>query len=737
MSIRTPVAGLRTSALSIRSTSVAASMIALAYSASAGAQSAIEEITVTASKRGVETVQSIPISITAISGETLADSGATQFDEWSRSVPGLTFQDQGPGDKRYIVRGIQSTGAATVAVYLDNAVITGSNGEDDGGGKNVDIRLFDVDRIEVLRGPQGTLYGVGSLSGTIRILTNQPRLDRFESAVGAELSFTEKGGTNWLVNGMVNLPMIDDKLGVRAVGWKVDNSGYIDNVRLGLKDINDEETEGGRLIIAGKPTDRMTLTASFLYQNQDVGGKSFYFPDDGELKNSEYTQGPRQDKVTVSQFEFNYDFDAVNLNISTAYLDRFVDFKFDSTPILIFFGVPDLPAVTLQPEDSSTWTNEARISSKGDGPFQFVAGALYQRLTRSFTSSVVTVDDNGIATQTEPNIFGRISARQIEQHAVFGEGTYAITPKLTAIAGLRWFRSKVHATSQNVFPFFGGPPEEPRESNGSDSKVTPKVSLSYKANEDLMFYALASQGFREGGTNDGGFGSLIVVPEEFESDSLWNYEVGMKSAWLDQRLILNVTAFAIRWSNIQTKNRTPELGFVYIGNAGTASSDGIEAELIARPIDNLDLRASVSFQDARLTEDQPLADPDLGEDADPDAGRDGDRIPNTPRVTANLGAQYKIPVTASMNAVFHGDVSYVGSSQTYFSKRSVFYQELASYTLADLRAGLEGEQWTATLFVKNVFDKRAEVDKLYQTDAPLSVFTNRPRTIGINVGYRF
>ncbi len=703
----------------------------------AGAQTAIEEVTVTASKIGLETVQTIPISITAISGEALADAGATQFDEWSRSVPGLVFQDQGPGDKRYILRGIQSTGAATVAVYLDDAAITGSNGEDDGGGKNVDIRLFDVDRIEVLRGPQGTLYGVGSLSGTIRMLTNQPKLDVFESDVGAELSFTKEGGTNSLVNGMVNLPLIDDKLGIRAVGWRVDNSGYINNIRLGLNEINDELTEGGRLTVAARPTDRLKLSASFLYQNQDVGGKSFYFPEDGELNNSEYTQGPRRDKVTVSQFALDYDFGAVNLNVSTAYMDRFVDFKFDSTPILIFFGVDGLPAVTLQPEDSSTWTNEARISSKSEGPFQFVAGALYQRLKRDFTSSVVSVNANGIATQTAPDIFGRISSREIEQQAVFGEATYAITPQWSALAGVRWFESKVHATSREVFPFFGGPPEDPRDSRGTDSKVTPKVSLSYKATDDLMFYGLAAQGFREGGTNDGGFGSLIVVPEDYEADSLWNYEIGMKSAWLDKRLILNVTAFAIRWSNIQTKNRTPDLGFLYIGNAGTASSDGIEAELIARPMDGLDLSASVSYQNARLTEDQPLANPALGPDEDLDAGRSGDRIPNSPRVTASASAQYRMPVTAAMDAVFRGDVSYVGSSQTYFSERSDFYQELAAYTLADLRAGVEGAQWNATLFVKNVFDKRAEVNKLYQTDSPLSVFTNRPRTIGVNVGYRF
>jgi outer membrane receptor protein involved in Fe transport len=692
---------------------------------------AVEEVVVTANKRGEESAQSLPISITALSGEHLAESGATVFSEWSHSVPGLVFQDQGPGDKRYIIRGVQSIGAATVGVYLDNAVITGSNGEDDGGGKNIDIRLYDMQRIEVLRGPQGTLYGAGSLSGTIRLITNPPKLDGFEGDVGAELSNTSHGSENYNFNGMVNIPIVQDKIAMRAVGWYVNDSGFIDNVRLGNDEINTEETTGGRLTVALAATDRLKLTASVLYQDQEVGGKSFFFPSDGDLKNSEYTLGPRSDRATISQLDLNYRFDQGTFDISSAYFDRFVYFRFDSTPILIFFGVPDLPAVALQPEDSSIWASEARYSSNLPGPFNFVVGALHQRNTRSFVSSVVSVDAEGRATGSAPDIFGRTSAKQVEQDALFGEGTYNFNSQWSLTAGLRWFRSEEHANSQNVFPFFGGPPEDPRNSHTTEHKVTPKVSLSYKVRDDLLFYGLAAQGFRQGGTNDAGFGSLIQVPEGFDSDSLWNYEVGMKSAWLERRLLLNLTAYAIRWSDIQTKNRTPDLGFVYIGNAGTASSDGVEAEITMIPVRGLELAASVAFQNARLTEDQPLAQ------TDNDAGRDGDRIPNTPRFTANASAQYTWPVASNLDAVVRGQLAYVGSSQTYFSARSEFFEELAPYALVDFRAGLEGENWNATLFVKNAFDRRAQIDKLYQTDSPLSVFTARPRTVGINVGYRF
>lgn len=706
-----------------------------AESARAANVNGIEEILVTATKRGAASAQSLAISVSAISGKNLEDSGATAFADWSHSVPGLVFQEQGPGDKRYIIRGVQSIGAATVGVYLDNAVITGSNGEDDGGGKNVDLRLYDVNRIEVLRGPQGTLYGASSLSGTIRLITNAPNLDRVEGNVGGQLSNTAHGSENYNFNGVLNVPLIEGKLGARAVGWYVNESGYIDNVRLGNSDVNTEETTGGRVTLALAATDRLKVSGSFLYQDQELGGKSFYFPADGELKESEYTLDPRSDRAKISQLDIAYAGDRYDFDLSSAYFDRFVYYRFDSTPILIFFGVPDLPAVTLQPEESSIWTTEARISSKLDGPVQFVAGALYQQLKRSFISTVVSVDANGQATADEfsPDIFGRTSSRDVKQDAVFGELTYSFTPKWTAIAGLRWFRSEEHAFSQNTFPFFGGPPEAPRNALSSETKVTPKVSLSYQISNDSLVYGLAAQGFRQGGTNSAGFGSLIVVPEAFEADSLWNYEIGWKNAWLNRRLILNLTAYAIRWSNIQSKNHTGG-GFVYIGNAGTASVDGLEAELTVRPVQSLELHAAVALQDARLTEDQPLAvtvPPDL------DAGRDGDRIPNTPRFTFSGSAQYTKPMWANVSGFVRAEMNYVGTSQTYFNSGSDFFQELPGYALADVRLGLRADKWNATLFVKNAFDRRAAIDKLFQLDSPLGIFVARPRTIGIDIGYRF
>jgi outer membrane receptor protein involved in Fe transport len=716
--------------LAVSAAALLVSLAATSVYSDAGDSEQLEEVIVTATKRGLVNVQDVAISLRAITGAELKDRGATVFDQWSRSVPGLVFQDQGPGDKRYIIRGVQSIGAATVGVYLDDAVITGSNAEDDGGGKNVDIRLFDIERIEVLRGPQGTLYGTSSMSGTIRILSNKPDLGELYGNTGLEISDTRFGDVNYTVNGTINVPVITDKVAIRATGWRVDDSGYINNIRLGNEDINTEETSGGRLSLAIKPTDRLTLNGQVLVQDQDIGGKSFFFPADGELNQSEYTAGGRKDQASIYQGSLNYDFGSMAFDFSSAYLDRDVDFQFDSTPILIFFGVPDLPAVTLQPEKSSIWTNEARLSSAFSGPLQFIAGALYQQQERDFESSVISVDANGIPTRSTPDIFGRISSRDVDQYALFGEASFDITPQLTALAGVRWFKSKEHAISQEVFPFFGGPPEPTRDVRSTETKVTPKFSLSYKVTDDAMIYALAAQGFRQGGTNSGGFGSVIVVPFEFEADSLWNYEIGAKTSWLDRRVVLNVSAYTIRWSNMQTKNRNPQ-GFVFIGNAGTATTDGFEVELNTLPSRGLEISGSVAYQKARLTEDQPLAE------IDTDVGLDGDRIPNVPKWTASASAQYSFPVSGDIEGLTRADYSYVGSSNTYFNSRSEFFQNLDAYSLLNLKAGFRTERWEATLFVNNLFDKRAEVDKLFQIDAPLSVFTTRPRTIGVNLGVSF
>lgn len=703
----------------------------------ASADSAVlEEVIVTATKRGAISVQDIPLSIRAIGQRELLDKGVQDFADWARLVPGLGAEDQGPGEKRFIIRGIRSVGPATVGVYFDDAVITGFNPEDDGGGRNADIRLYDAERIEVLRGPQGTLYGEGSMSGTIRVITNKPDTDSVYGAFEAEGAWTEKGSGSAKFNGFLNLPA-SDTFAIRAVGWYEDESGFIDNVRLNKDDINDEETFGGRIAARWTPNDKLTVDASYLLQETELGGKQRFFPSIGELETDEFTVDIYEDELDIFQLALDYDLGFGSIHASSALLNRDVFFRFDSTPLLIFFGVP-LPfalAVVDQPDEREIWTNEIRFASDLGGRFEYVVGAFYQESTRDFESNVISTDLNGVPTGIEPDIFGRVSSFDIDQVAFFGEATFDITPQLQGLFGIRYFDYTQDSFSIETLPFGGFDPGEqpipdPARST-SESDVTFKASLSYALNEDVNVYALYSEGFRQGGTNSTGFGNAIIIPEEFEPDTIDNYEVGAKTTWLDGRMIINLSAYRIDWNNIQTQEQEPVQGFNFIGNAGKARVEGFELELFSQLTSRLQLNVGVGYQDARLTEDQPVLE------VETPVGKDGDPIPFVPEWSANAALQYEFPISGPWRGHLRGDYSYTGSSQTQFNDDGEFFNEQSAYNILDLRIGMESDIWRVSVYVDNVFDKRAELTIVENRAVPLSIFTNRPRTAGVSVRRNF
>jgi len=273
---------ISTAAVLLASTALPAyaQQAAPATDAKPAASDTVEDIIVTASKRGDESIRDVPITVQALTGETLTKSGITQFSQYATRIPGLAFQDLGPGDKKYVLRGVNSTGAATVGSYYDEAVISANNGND-GGGRNVDFKLYDIQRIEVLKGPQGTLYGASSESGTIRIITNKPDTHEFSGYIAGNVSGTEKGGANYNVNGALNLPIANDKLALRVVGWYVNDSGFIDQPRIPagrVANVNTDETSGGRAQLRYTPTSELSITASATYQKQHSDGSSRYTP---------------------------------------------------------------------------------------------------------------------------------------------------------------------------------------------------------------------------------------------------------------------------------------------------------------------------------------------------------------------------------------------------------------------------------------------------------------------------
>lgn len=736
----------------------------------------IEEILVTSTKRGAQRLQSVPLTVQAITDELLTARGVRDFADYAVSVPGLRFEDLGPGDKRIFIRGINTPGASTVGVYYDEAVVTASNKED-GGGRAVDLKMFDIERVEILKGPQGTLYGASSMSGTIRLITNKPDATELYAYVEAGLGGTRFGGTNWEINGMVNVPLVADKLAARIVAYNVDNSGFIDNARLGTNNINDEETFGGRVQLRWTPTDNFIITASATIQETDVGGTSRITPEGtfghvptpaftpvfgGDLTTVSFTKDVWADDNEIYSLTAEYDAGWGTFLATTNWFDRDIKFNFDSTPILIFFGAP-FRAITKQPQSRRIWSNEFRFYSNFDGPLQVVAGVLVQREKTDFNVQVIASDavtgealgpwdpENDFFTGTGIAIFGRLAKGKIDQEAFFGEVTFDISENIQATAGLRYFQSDQITKELETHPFFGfgdssRPPILDRLS--SDDKLTKKFGLSFTPSEDVLVYFTAAQGFRVGGVNSTGIPLIGALPSTFAPDSLWNYELAAKTSWLDNRLIVNASVFLIDWNNMQVVSKDTTGAFQFIANANDARVKGLEFELNYRPSETFEWSFGGSVSDAELTQDQPKVflgilpgEPDFDVVS---PGLKGDPIPNAPNLTLNGSGQYSRPLSGDLMGRLRLDWAYVGTSRTEFRPKGPedlgfhrFTEKIGGYNLFNIRASVEGPRWTASAFIQNMFDRRARVDALAQDQDPLSIVTVRPRTIGVNVRYEF
>ena len=717
------------------------------------------DIIVTASKRGAETVQSVPIAIQALSGDVLTARGAVEFIDFAGSIAGLQFNDLGPGDKKYIIRGVSSTGAATVGVYYDEAVITAANAND-GGGRNADIRLFDLERIEVLKGPQGTLYGASSMSGTIRYITNKPQLAEFAGTVTGEISETEKGGTNYGLHGSLNLPIVTDRLGLRVTGWLDDKSGYIDQPRIqagAVDNVNTDETYGGRAILRWVPVDELVLTASATIQSTTSDGSSRYTPSGslsfgdaaagfpavpgGDLENTDLTRSPWDELLHVYGLTAEYTTGIGTFTATTNYFDRRIDFSYDSSPILFFFGVP-IPAITLQPQDRSIWSNEIRYASAFDGPINFVVGGFLQRERTDFEVQVIKSDaegrqigvfsrlnaDDALQNPDGNTFFGRTDEQKIDQEAVFGEVTWDVTDQLSGTFGVRYFHSEQSADQETTHPFggFSGSPEGVLTNESSDSKTTFKFNVAYQPTDDLLFYFTAAEGFRVGGVNAANLPFTSDIPPGYTPDSLWNYEVGAKTTLFD-RLRANLTIYRIDWSDTQVRAVDATGAFPFTTNAGSVRIDGVEAEIEGRIARGLDVTLAGSYQDAKLEEDQPFI-PD-----NPNLGFKGDRLPNVPEFQGSAAVSYTTAVTDALDGVLRADVSYRDKTKTQFSTTSPFNVPLRQYANVNLRASLVGDQWSAALFVRNLTNVRAQIDAIASDQDPLARLTIRPRTWGATV----
>ncbi len=781
----------------------AVTVLCVAACTQAYAADALEEVVVTATKRGETDIQKTAESIYAVTGVDLNLKRETTFEAFAGSVPGLQFQHLGPGDSEYIIRGINGSGPSVVGAYLDEYVITASD-QQDGGGKNAPIQLVDVERIEVLNGPQGTLYGSNSMAGNIRFITNKPDASKFDAYGEADWSSVEDGGDGFGITAMVNVPLAADKFAIRLVGYREDRDGWIDQARIErtsggttlfngrVEDINSTEITGGRLSARWTPSDNLSLDVMYVKQDLDSDGSPRFtgkgvpaYPDqppeiaslpgntgfsplpglasftpNDDFINTDITQSPREDTFDLLGATLRWDTAVGGVSLAASRYDHDIDFTFDSTPILLFFGVP-IAGITQQPQEYSTKMAELRFASDFDSPFNFVTGAYYQKDDNEFNVHVVTTDGSGgpmpfNALNSDDALlnggntfFGRTRADEVEQKAVFGEATFTFAERWTLLGGLRWSDSELQSIQATLHSFAPtGPAPVAGQQIGTTvngnavgllkqdgSATLPKVSLSLQATDDVLLYALYSEGFRVGGINNGNQPFAPGIPDTFDSDDLKNYEIGIKSRWLDNRLQLNATVFRIKWNDIQVEPRDPVGNIPFTTNGGAADVTGIEWSLDSLLTDRLSLTfTGTYFFEHELSEDQPVLP---GASPFVIIGREGDEIPNTPDVQLYGALRYDVLI-AGRSTTFSLDATYRGKTNTEFVPSSPFNISLDSYTLLNAVARMDvTERVQVGLFVKNLTDELALYDGLGTFQDPEALVAAQPRTIGVNARVSF
>ena len=704
------------------------------------ADTALEEVVVTATKRGNESLQTVPIAITAQSQANLEAKGAQEFADFARSVPSLSFVDNGPAFKTYVIRGINATGTgvATVGQYVDEVLITGDL-------RQPDLRLFDVQRVEVLRGPQGTLYGSGSLSGTIRTIINPPDPTGYHADVVARVSDTDHGGGNYNGAMTFNAPLVNDRIALRATAYDDEESGFINNVRLGTRGVNAEHTFGGRASLLVKLDDLTKLTANVFYQRTRTDGRNIVVKADGNLgryNTDQYVHDPFTSEFKIYNLTLNHDFSWADLDFSSSYFSRGDDNKFDSTLFDLSFGptfftnvvgLSTAQALTDQEDTSRYITNELRLASKLGGRTEFVAGVFQQHIKTTFVTLVATSNDAGYINIPVEPVFGQAQAHMTEQYALFGELSYKLTDKLTALAGARAFYADESDDLNSTHPFGGfSPPVATPTLYSHAHKVTPKFYLSYQATPDAMVYGSVSQGFRIGGGNLANVTPLPPEDRTYQPDSLWSYEVGAKTAWFDRHLIVNSSLYYINWSNIQVSDFTDDTNaLTFIANAGKARVYGAELEVEARISRDVTVGGTLALVEAQLTEDQPSSNQQF-------AGHRDDLFPNVPQTSGSLFAQYSHPVAAGLDGFARVDYSYTGRQGTQFSTENPIYNVVPAYNLLGARLGVRADKWEAALFGKNLLNAYA-VNILEEASnlTPRAVVPLQPLTFGLELRYHF
>ncbi|WP_452231627.1 TonB-dependent receptor [Lacinutrix sp. MEBiC02595] len=721
------------------------------------------------SRKKAEYAKDIPISITAIGAKELKKSGSFEFSDYASKVPNLSFGKQGGGgdladgrtSNSISIRGI--TGNATTAFYLDEVPLP----------ETVDPKLVDVKQIEVLRGPQGTLYGSSAMGGALKVITNEPTTYAFSGNAGMEVSSVDEGGVNYSGDLTLNIPVVKDKLAVRTVAFYNFKSGIFDKVPLTSQDtpitllndnhslltktkedVDDETTFGFHLGAKWTPTERLTILPKFIYQSTEADGYNLADTKPGNF-----------DQVRFADIDENFEDRFSNLSLTTKYkldkgefvlamssFDRYYYEKEDFSEWLTYtaFEIPQsdevgYPVEIWREADFEKFVTEFRYVSDLDGKFNFSSGIFYAKEKSNERGESYSSGLGEFIGETSPEfdyVYEFVNGVEIKEISLFTEMYYEISDKLKATFGLRWFDAE-SSRSRTVFSSLVSGYEDITGDLPANkaSGFNPKFGLKYKFNDNNMMYVSASKGYRLGGVN----GVLpayseseavdllgtINVPATYKDDYLWSYELGAKAGLTNKKLLVNAALFYNDWHNIQQRTNLPVSGYNFIMNIDKAYSYGLEMDVHAYPTSQLTLSGSIGLIKSEITE--------VGEDAHLTEAEKGDEILLIPDITASATAEYRFKAFNKKDMFVRADLQHSGTRYSNYDRSPA--RTLDAYTLVNARIGISLNKFDVSLFANNLTNENANFGDIISLAAELEgrtrYATSRPFTAGVSLRAKF
>lgn len=702
---------------------------------------ALTTIIVTAEKRS-EPLKDVPMSVTALSGDSLDALQARDFSDYAALVPGLSITSSQPGLTRLTLRGQNSGGVgSTVAVYMDESPFGSSNALLNGSIITGDFDTWDLQRIEVLRGPQGTLYGANSEGGLLKFVSTAPVLGKFSGEAEATGESVSGGGNGGAIRGVVNLPM-GDRLALRVSGYDQDVAGYIDDHSRGKSDINDGHKEGGRAALLWAPTDDLSIHLTATSQQSKYDGTNTVDVDPGTLQpvHGDLTQQRVLSEPSESKYE-NYnatiDWNTGPFSVlsTTSYGILNFDYVTDATSILAAPGLTfgdALGGIGLYQDNSAglkKFTQEIRLVSPSSNQLEWQVGGYYTRETGALHQHVV-----GVALPstppTPPPLTGELETVVLDstykEWAGFANLTYHFNSQFDIQAGGRYSSNKQSATESIGGALLGGGTTAfttPSKGNVFTYSVAPR----WHVDANTMVYARLATGYRPGGPNAQPIAPPPGVPPAYGADKTVNVELGVRSTQLDGRLSIDVAAFHINWKDIQLFEVVDNIGIN--ANGGKARSQGVEWTFAYVPVHGLTLGWTGAYTDAKLTSPAPAVN-----------GNSGDPLPYAPKWGTSLDGEYRWDLFANFKGFVGGAWSYVGSRSTDFASSPTGGQlDLSSYNTFEARFGLDSAHYRVTLYGKNLGDKRG-ISSYVASGAPGpagEITIIQPRTIGLTLTAKF